>query len=157
MQIKKVVFIFFSHLLSLPSEAQVSYFTTGITLDAIASNMKFQSFTSSAFLKKSVSFKEAVCVDLSHSSKESSSSSSTSFPLSKSLVSSSVTDSVARQFEKSPEKNEMGSKAADFVFNNPVLYFVKNTCVPSVIHAICLTRDFLPGLSFSQKVRFINL
>jgi hypothetical protein len=119
--------------------------------------MKFQSFTSSAFLKKSVSFKEAVCVDLSHSSKESSSSSSTSFPLSKSLVSSSVTDSVARQFEKSPEKIEIGSKAADFVFNNPVLYFVKNTSVPSVLHAICLTREFLPGLSFSQKVRFINL
>jgi hypothetical protein len=150
-------FHFFSHLLSLPSEAQVSYFTTGITLDAIASNMKFQSFTSSAFLLKSFSSKEAVCFDQSHSSNESSSSSSTSFPLSKALGSSSVTDSVARQFEKSPEKIEIGSKAADFVFNNPVLYFVKNTSVPSVLHAICLTREFLPGLSFSQKVRFINL
>ena len=148
-------FQFFKHVLSLPSEAQVSFFTTGITLDAISSNMKFQSVTSSAFILKSYSQEKSVKPSICSGESSSTTSRAISLFSSNAPGSASVSETVGRQFDKSPEKNELSSKAADFVFNNPVLYFVKNPENPSVLHAICATKEFLPQLSFSQKVSIL--
>ena len=155
---ERTSFDFYSKVLSLSGHDQCAFFLTAITLDAIATNMKFNGVATSAmnialnqrerYSETSTIFEADNC-----SSKTSSSSfenSSSSFCAS----SSSAAFKVACNYDKSPAKKELSDKAADILFNNPVIFFVKNSS-PSIIYSLCSSQLFLPDYSQTEKVEFI--
>jgi hypothetical protein len=56
-----------------------------------------------------------------------------------------------RLFDGSDEKKELSEKAGDLVFQNPVLFFVKNAAA-SVTDALCKTKFWLPENTYTEKV-----
>jgi hypothetical protein len=159
-------FGFFSHVLSLPECNQADVFKTGITLDALGALIKMQSLcaaacimsmqgirfpcvaTSSDSLSSERPLQEASSCDKRPFSESSSSSISSSSSVLKEETGLGLR---GRLFDGSDEKKELSEKAGDLVFQNPVLFFVKNAAA-SVTDALCKTKFWLPENTYTEKV-----
>lgn len=139
----------FHHCLSLPERDQAEYFKTAITLDAMAALMKMQSYSAAGVIASLEKTSRS-----SESANRCTTSSSTSC-LGASSVDKGVTAASnprgIRLFEGSDEKKELSEKGADLVFQNPVLFFVKNAA-SSVTDALCSSKAFLPDHTYTEKV-----